>query len=141
MHRRVILRANDHECPVLTKKWLFAPHEAIILASRELWLFCPWCGEQVADLIECGPEYTREVHIASRTDAIGTGDIEKVNCGMTLDIEEIVFSDYKHYLHRNDEKLCQECVFQIPRLETPPFSMCGERGYFHPQVKGKVLQR
>ncbi|MBI2065229.1 MAG: hypothetical protein HYT62_04210 [Candidatus Yanofskybacteria bacterium] len=141
MNRRVVFRSNDHECPVLTRKHLFAPHEAMLLAVRELWLFCPWCNEQLADLVECGPEYTKEVHIVSlpTSKAVCRTDVVTVNCGLDLQIEEI-FHNKNHQLHCNDLKLCQECVFQIPRLPGLPFAIEG-RLYYHLQLKGNVLEK
>lgn len=138
MHRRVVFRSHDHECKVLTRKCLFALHEVMILARRELWLFCPWCNEQLADLVECGPEYTREVHVASLPGfkAVCRGDCVDVNCGMSLRIEEIWHSDQKFYLGYKDIRLCQECVFQIPRLSKLPFSF-EESKYYHVQVRGQ----
>lgn len=137
MHRRVVFRANDHQCSTFTRDYLFAPHEAMILAVRGLWLFCPWCGEQLADLVECGQEYTREVHIATIPYSKGVchGDYITVNCGMDLRIEKLSYSDSINYLPLYDTKLCQECVFQRQRLPRHPVG--GGRDDLRVQVRGK----
>lgn len=117
---------KQHDCQVKKEYNILARRmgsgltEIEAKARNELWLFCPWCGERLAEFVEAG-ETTNKIHIyetdSERSRAIPMrGEYIRINCDKDLLVGQILYneSDVKQ------EEICPECLLQ-QRLFQPKF--------------------
>lgn len=117
---------KEHNCQVKKEHNLFARRmgsgltEVEDKSRNELWLFCPWCGEKLAEFVEA-EEKADWIHIyetSSDSDkSIPARDEHfTLNCGQTLLIEHVLYNktDFEQ------SEICPECLLQR-KLFPPKF--------------------
>lgn len=125
--RQVKLFIKKHNCPIKREHNLFARRVGTGLTEVEhktltqLWLFCPWCGERLAEFTDVAEPDSGWVHIyetdSDHSKAIpAREEYFKMNCDQTILIEETLFSSD---LGKIDwDLICPECLLQR-RLFSP----------------------